>query len=484
MVAVLNLLLLVAVFAMGLRRGAHALTADELHHAERRLLQSLEQNRGANEAGLRQLQLAAETGRTAQTNAVLTTLDRGFDEGLAAQDARLARLDDAVSGLAQVQAERTQVLMAELQAARSEQHALMLRLGGDLTTRQAESAGQLRAALSTEVNTLGDRLLERAETLRSTVDARLGELRADNTEKLEKMRATVEEKLQSTLETRLGESFRTVSQQLEKVHQGLGEMQSLATGVGDLKRVLTNVKSRGTFGETQLSALLEDLLAPEQFEASVVTRAGTDERVDFVVKLPGPELGGPPVLLPIDAKFPLEDYLRLQAAQDEGDAVAVLTAQEGLRQRLVMEARSIAEKYVSAPHTTEFGLLYLCTEGLYAEALRLDGLVESLSRTHHVTVVGPTTLAAFLSSLRVGFRTLAIQRRSGEVWQVLGAVKTEFAKFGTALDGVSKKLQEATHKVDALTVRRRAVERTLREVEQLPEGEVAARVPALGDHVS
>jgi DNA recombination protein RmuC len=254
-------------------------------------------------------------------------------------------------------------------------------------------------------------------------------------------------------------------------------MQGLAQGVGDLKRVLTNVKSRGTFGETQLASLLEDVLAPDQYASNLVTRPGSDERVDFVVKLPGPELGGAPVLLPIDAKFPVEDYLRLQQAQDAGDSVAALDAQAAFRLRLELEARAIAEKYLCSPQTTDFALLYLCTEGLYAEALRLGGLVDELQRRHRVTVVGPSTLAAFLSSLRAGFRTLAIQQRSSEVWQVLGAVKTEFHRFGSALDGVSKKLQEATNKVDALSARRRVVERTLRDVERLPEPEAAALLP-------
>ncbi len=422
-----------------------------LHETERRLGLALEQVRTAHDAGLRQVLSATESGRQQQTSALTQSL---------------ARVSETVTAASREQAERRADDAAE-------QQELMHRLGAELQT----VLHQRLDLVSSSLTALGDRLQDRSDVLRAAVDARLTELRADNTDKLEKMRATVEEKLQSTLETRLGESFRTVSEQLEKVHKGLGEMQSLATGVGDLKRVLTNVKSRGTFGETQLSSLLEDVLAPEQFEAQVVTRPGTDERVDFVVRLPGPQLGGPAVLLPIDAKFPVEDYLRLQAAQEASDPAAVAEAQEGLRQRLIGEAKSIAEKYLASPQTTDFALLYLCTEGLYAEALRLGGLTEELSRKHHVTVVGPTTLAAFLSSLRAGFRTLAIQQRSSEVWHVLGAVKTEFGKFGVALDGVSKKLLEATNKVDALAQRRRAVERTLSGVEQLPEPAANSLLP-------
>jgi DNA recombination protein RmuC len=442
---VVNVGLAVGLLVLTLRRQPLdvAELAGRLHETERRLGLALEQVRAAHDAGLRQVLASTEAGRQQQTSAIAQSL---------------ARVSESVGASSREQAERSAEDALE-------QQELVHRLGAELQT----VLHQRLDLVSTSLTALGDRLQDRSEVLRASVDARLNELRADNTEKLEKMRATVEEKLQSTLETRLGESFRTVSEQLEKVHKGLGEMQSLATGVGDLKRVLTNVKSRGTFGETQLSALLEDVLAPEQFEAQVVTRPGTDERVDFVVRLPGPQLGGPPVLLPIDAKFPVEDYLRLQQAQEASDPEAVLDAQDGLRQRLVTEAKSIAEKYLSSPNTTDFALLYLCTEGLYAEALRLGGLTEELSRKHHVTVVGPTTLAAFLSSLRAGFRTLAIQQRSSEVWHVLGAVKTEFGKFGVAIDAVSKKLHETTNKVDALSQRRRAVERTLSGVEQLAE---------------
>jgi DNA recombination protein RmuC len=276
----------------------------------------------------------------------------------------------------------------------------------------------------------------------------------------------VDEKLQSTLETRLGESFRQVSERLEQVHRGLGEMQSLATGVGDLKRVLGNVKTRGIFGEVQLGAILEQVMTPEQYAANVPTRPGSAERVEFAVRLPG--AAGDPgsqVWLPIDAKFPREDYERLLDAQERADADAAAVAGLALERRIREEGKSIAQKYVEPPHTTDFALLFLPTEGLYAEVLRRPGLVEAMQRDHRIVVAGPTTLSALLNSLRMGFRTLAIEQRSSEVWQVLGAVKTEFGKFAGVLEKTRKKLSEATSVIDQADVRTRAIERKLRGVE-------------------
>ena len=289
-------------------------------------------------------------------------------------------------------------------------------------------------------------------------------MQADNANKLEEMRRTVDEKLHATLEQRLGESFKLVSDRLEQVHRGLGEMQTLAAGVGDLKRVLTNVKTRGTWGEVQLSALLEQLLTADQFAANVAAKPGSGERVDFAIRLPGKE-DGAEVWLPLDAKFPIEDYQRLIDAQEP---VAIEEAAKAIEVRLKNEAKSIREKYVAPPHTTDFAILYLPIEGLYAEALRRPGLAEVLQREYRVSLAGPTTLAAMLNSLQMGFRTLAIEQRSAEVWAVLGAVKTEFGKFGEALAHTRKKLDEASNSIAKAETRTRQLSRKLKEVEALP----------------
>jgi len=285
--------------------------------------------------------------------------------------------------------------------------------------------------------------------------------------------------LHATLEQRLGASFALVSDRLEQVHKGLGEMQTLATGVGDLRHLLTNVKQRGTWGEYQLGALLEQVLAPDQFARNVSTRPGSRERVEFAIRLPGPaESTGDPVWLPVDAKFPQEDYQRLCDAAERADAPAVETAARALEAKILSDARSIHEKYVEPPYTTDFAILFVPTEGLYAEVIRRPGLVDQIQREHRIVVAGPTTLHAILSSLQMGFRTLAIQKRSSEVWSVLSAVKTEFAKFGTVLAKVQKKLNEASNEIENSAVRSRAIERKLRSVESLPEGD-ARQVLAL-----
>jgi DNA recombination protein RmuC len=280
------------------------------------------------------------------------------------------------------------------------------------------------------------------------------------------MRQTVDEQLQGTLEKRLGESFRLVSERLEQVYRGLGEVQNLATGVGDLKKVLSNVKARGTWGEVQLGNLLAQILTPEQYGQNVAT-TGTDERVEFAIRLPGAGEGSY-VWLPIDAKFPQEDYIRLVEASERGDAEAVEASSRLLEQHIRLSAKDISQKYIAPPTTTDFGILYLPTEGLYAEVLRRPGMVESLQREYRVAVAGPTTLAAILNSLQMGFRTLAIQQRSSEVWEVLGVVKTEFGKYAKALEKIHKKLQEASHSVDDGLRRTRAIDRRLRDVQALP----------------
>ncbi|MDD3763420.1 MAG: DNA recombination protein RmuC [Nevskiales bacterium] len=314
---------------------------------------------------------------------------------------------------------------------------------------------------------------QQAGALRGSVEDGLKTLRQENADKLEQMRRTVDEKLHDTLEKRLGESFKLVSDRLEQVHKGLGEMQNLASGVGDLKRVLTNVKSRGIFGEVQLGALLEQVLTIEQYAANVATKPGSNERVEFAIKLPGRGDGDTPLWLPIDAKFPREDYERLIDAQERADPAAAETAATALEKRIRQEAQTIADKYLSPPHTTDFGILFLPTEGLYAEILRRPGLFEDLQRKHRVTVAGPTNLLAFLNSLQMGFRTLTIEKRSSEVWQILGAVKTEFGKFGDVLDKVRKKLDEATNQLDQTGVRRRAIDRRLKAVQELTSGDAA-----------
>src|SRR6266852_5276451 len=305
------------------------------------------------------------------------------------------------------------------------------------------------------------------EGVRAIVDLRLKELQQDNAKQIDKMRATVDEKLQGTLERRLGESFKLVSDRLEQVHQGLGAMQQLASDVGGLQKVLSNVKMRGGWGEVQLGALLEQVLTPEQFARNVKTREESGENVEYAIKLPGDE-NGAPVWLPIDAKFPTEDYQRLLAAQDAGDVVAVEHAMKSLETQLKKSAKDICSKYINPPRTTDFALMFLPTEGLYAEAIRRVGLVEQVQRDCRVVFAGPTTLAALLNSLQMGFRTLAIQKRSSEVWNLLASVKTEFGKFGDALSAVKEKIDQASRKMEDVDVRSRVITKKLRDVEELP----------------
>ena len=350
----------------------------------------------------------------------------------------------------------------------------------ELTGNLSHFAQTLQSQLASGANVQNDRLStltqsneQRLEAVRATVEQRLELLRTDNAQKLEQMRTTVDEKLHATLEQRLGESFKLVSDRLEQVHKGLGEMQTLATGVGDLKRVLTNIKTRGTWGEVQLENLLEQMLTSGQYEKNVVTRPGRSERVEFAIRLPGRGETRAPCWLPIDAKFPLEDFQRLQDAQDRSDAVAVELFGKALEDRVKKQARDIREKYVESPHTTDFALLYLPVESLYAEVLRRPGLADLIQREFQVTLAGPTTLAAILNSLQMGFRTLAIEQRSEEVWRLLGAVKTDFVTFGDLLAKTKKQLDTVSNTLGAAEVRTRAIERKLRGVEALPEAEAA-----------
>lgn len=348
-----------------------------------------------------------------------------------------------------------------------------------LAAREAQD-GALRRfgeTLGEQLRALSDANERRLGEVRSTVETRLLALQADNEKKLEQMRQTVDEKLHATLEQRLGESFKQVADRLEQVHRGLGEMQTLAQGVGDLKRVLNNVKTRGVFGEVQLAGLLEQVFTPEQYAINVATVPGSSERVEFALRLPGRNDDGTPLWLPIDAKFPREDYERLLDAQDRADKEGADVAGKALDLRIRAEAKTIAAKYVAPPHTTDFALLFVPTEGLYAELLRRPGLVEALQRQHRVTLAGPTTLLAMLNSLQMGFRTLALEKRSSEVWKTLGAVKTEFEKFGSVLARVKGQTQTMLNTLSDAEVRTRQMSKALRAVEAMPESEAQALLP-------
>lgn len=335
----------------------------------------------------------------------------------------------------------------------------------------------LSDTLAHQLSALSESNARRMAEVRQTLEAQLAQLQTTNSAKLDEMRATVDEKLQTTLQARLGESFKQVAERLEQVHKGLGEMQSLAQGVGDLKHLLTNVKTRGMFGEAQLASLLEQVFVPDQYATQVATRPGSKNVVDFAIKLPGKSDNGEPLWLPIDAKFPNEDYERLLDAQGRADAAAAEAAGKALEMRIRLEAKSISEKYVEPPHTTDFAILFLPTEGLYAEVLRRPGLMEALQREHRITLAGPTTLLAMLSSLQMGFRTLALEKRSSEVWQVLGAVKTEFSKFGDVLAKVKSQTETVLKTLDSAEVRSRAMGRALKKVEALPDTQAQALLP-------
>ncbi|MGI9132469.1 MAG: DNA recombination protein RmuC [Rhodoferax sp.] len=335
----------------------------------------------------------------------------------------------------------------------------------------------LADTLTLQLASLGESNARRMQEVRQTLEDQLAQLQLNNAAKLDEMRATVDEKLQTTLQTRLGESFKQVAERLEQVHKGLGEMQNLAQGVGDLKHLLTNVKTRGMFGEAQLAGLLEQVFVPDQYASQVPTRPGSKHLVDFAIRMPGKSDNAEPLWLPIDAKFPNDDYERLLDAQGRADATAAEAAGKALETRIRSEARSIADKYIAPPHTTDFAILFLPTEGLYAEVLRRPGLIEALQREHRITLAGPTTLLAMLSSLQMGFRTLALERRSSEVWQVLGAVKTEFDKFGGVLARVKSQTETVLKTLDNAEVRSRAMGRALKQVEALPDAQARALIP-------
>ncbi len=364
--------------------------------------------------------------------------------------------------LVQQGAEATRTQNTQIDAF-GQQLALLQKTLSDTLTTQLQAVSEANARRMTEV--------------RETLDAQLAQLQFSNAAKLDEMRATVDEKLQTTLQTRLGESFKQVADRLEQVHKGLGEMQTLAQGVGDLKHLLTNVKTRGMFGEAQLAALLEQVFVPDQYAVQIATRPGSKNVVDFAIKLPGKSDNGEPLWLPIDAKFPNEDYERLLDAQGRADVLGAESAGKALEARIRLEAKSIAEKYVEPPYTTDFAILFLPTEGLYAEVLRRPGLMEVLQREHRITLAGPTTLLAMLSSLQMGFRTLALEKRSSEVWQVLGAVKTEFGKFGDVLAKVKSQTETVLNTLSSAETRSRAMGRVLRQIEALPDEQSQALLP-------
>jgi DNA recombination protein RmuC len=345
-------------------------------------------------------------------------------------------------------------------------------------TAQAASVAKIQNAqidgFAQQLARLAESNERRLAEIRATLEDKLRELQTDNAARLEQMRATVDEKLHATLEQRLGESFRMVSDRLEQVHRGLGEMQALASDVGDLKRVLANVKTRGIWGEVQLSALLEQMLAPGQYAANVATVPGSTERVEYAIRLPGRDTA---VWLPVDAKFPREDWERLQQAHDRADAAAADEAGRALETRIRTEARRIRDKYLAPPATTDFALMFLPIEGLYAEVVRRAGLVDELQREHRIVVAGPTTLCALLNSLQMGFRSLAVEQRTSEVWAVLGAVKTEFGKFGDVLAKTKQQLQSVSNSLDTAEVRSRAIVRKLRDVEELPAERAGVLLP-------
>ncbi len=335
----------------------------------------------------------------------------------------------------------------------------------------------LSDTLTTQLQSVSESNARRMGEVRDTLEKQLAQLQLTNSAKLDEMRKTVDEKLQTTLETRLGESFKQVADRLEQVHKGLGEMQTLAQGVGDLKHLLTNVKTRGIFGEAQLSALLEQVFTVDQYAAQVITRQGGKNPVDFAIKLPGRSDSGEPLWLPIDAKFPNEDYERLLDAQQRADVLGAEIAGKALEARIRLEAKSMSEKYIEPPYTTDFAILFLPTEGLYAEVLRRPGLMESLQRDHRITLAGPTTLLAMLNSLQMGFRTLALEKRSSEVWQVLGAVKTEFGKFGDVLAKVKSQTETVLNTLSSAEQRSRVMGKALRNVEALTEADSARLIP-------
>lgn len=471
LVAILLILNLVAMVRLRSQEGAESRLREELARGRQQQAdesRALREELSANvQRFAQQAELRAESLRSSLMQSVVelqrdqrTELERNRDtveQKLAAIQQDNALKLEQIRKTSELQAEESRGLREELAA------------GARRTAAEAEVRAEvLRTSLAQNLGELQKEQRIELEKSRAAVEQKLGAIQQDNAAKLEQMRQTVDEKLQSTLETRLGESFRIVSDRLEQVHKGLGEMQTLASGVGDLKKVLTNVTTRGAWGEVQLENLLTQMLAPDQFARNVST-AGNGERVEFAIKLPGPSTS--PVWLPVDAKFPAETYQRLAHAAERGDAEGVEACSRELEGVVRACAKTFSTKYLAPPNTTDFGILFLATEGLYAEALRRPGLAESLQETYRVVLAGPTTFAALLNSLQMGFRTLAIQQRSGEVWTLLGEVKTQFGKYSQVLDVIRKRLDQATQTVDDAAIRTRAIEKRLKSVEDAEDPE-------------
>jgi DNA recombination protein RmuC len=425
------------------------------------LFDALEKTSERTERELRsQVQASAQSTRQELTGTLAE-----FQRSIGSQVTGMAALQNSqIDALAQQLAKLGELNAQQLEAMR---HAMTLQAKSG-REEQADALKRFGDTLNQSLATLTESNAQRMGEIRATLEAKIRDLQSDNGARLEEMRRTVDEKLHATLEHRLGESFKLVSDRLDKVHQGLGEMQQLATGVGDLKRVLTNVKTRGTWGEVQLGMLLDQMLTSDQYAKNVETVPGSGERVEFAIRLPGLVDGGTPVWMPIDAKFPKEQYERMVEAADRADADGVALAMRELERTLRGEARTICDKYLSPPLTTDFAILFLPTEGLYAEIMRRPGLADEVQRNCRVTIAGPSTLCALLNSLQMGFRTLALEKRSSEVWQVLGAVKTEFGKFGDVLATTKLTLERAAKNIEQAETRSRQMSRKLKSVEALP----------------
>jgi DNA recombination protein RmuC len=423
----------------------------------------------------------------ATLKSISETMAETMKDMASAEKAQLETFSDQIAALTKTSGDKLDGIRTEsatgAKQLREEVVAALKGITETTTKTMGELANVQKAQLETMSSAIGklsDSNEKKLEAVRATVEAKLQSIQTDNARQLDQMRQTVDEKLQGTLEKRLGESFKQVSDRLEQVHKGLGEMQTLATGVGDLKKVLTNVKTRGTWGEVQLGAMLEQVLNPDQFASNVASKEG-GERVEYAIRLPGQGTEREEtVLLPIDAKFPVEDYQRLIEAQENADIEGVEVAGKQLENRVKTCARDICEKYLNPPKTTDFGILFLPIEGLFAEVIRRPGLTEAIQRECRVVIAGPTTLWSILNSLQMGFRTLAIQKRSSEVWNLLGAVKTEWTKYGDVLDAVQRKLHQASDTIEKAKVRSRAVGRKLKDVQELPVGEAAALLPPNG----
>lgn len=480
----------VALFVMLLRRKPPASSVavaarldtfeKALERIERVVREEVAQSRDELSRGAREQRLELTEAFKTFGNSVVQRMT----DAAGIQKAQLDTFSDHLAAFAKVSGERLDGVRAEsatgAKQLREEVVTTLKALSETITGTMGELGNVQKEQLesiSSAIGKLSESNEKKLEAVRFTVENKLQSIQTDNARQLDQMRQTVDEKLQGTLEKRLGESFKQVSDRLEQVHKGLGEMQSLATGVGDLKKVLTNVKTRGTWSEVQLGAMLEQVLNPDQFASNVASKEG-GERVEFAIRLPGQgddkeEL----VWLPIDAKFPVEDYQRLIEAQENGDAEGVEVAGRQLETRVKACARDICEKYLDPPRTTDFGILFLPIEGLFAEVIRRPGLTEAIQRECRVVISGPTTLWSLLNSLQMGFRTLAIQKRSSEVWNLLGAVKTEWTRYGDVLEAVQKKLHQASDTIEKAKVRSRAVGRKLREVQELPAGEAAVLLP-------